>query len=137
MLERYFAKKTHLNHSSGEKIRVIRKRKGISSDELAERCHVTGASIRNYEGNVREVSEDMLVKLAELLAVDVSALYNRNISSVSDILHTLFDLERDGYVLPDLTDDNRSIILRTNSFLDSALNEWRNKHELLVSGELT
>ena len=54
----------------GKRLRIIRKQKGISTAEMAERCGVTSSGIRMMEQGQRYPSIDRLVRLA--IAMDMT-----------------------------------------------------------------
>lgn len=143
MLERFFSKKCRNNHSSGVKMRKIRLRKGLSTSDLGAKCNVTDAAIRQYEGDKRSPKEDKLQEIANALGVDVSALYDRKIESISDIMHILFEIESDGYVTPDIfpVNANRSRTLygvrALNEVLNEGIEKWCEKRELWETQQIS
>jgi transcriptional regulator with XRE-family HTH domain/KaiC/GvpD/RAD55 family RecA-like ATPase len=58
----------------GSRLRRLRNRSGISQTELARRIGVTPSTISQIEGNLIYPSLPALLKLAEVLAVDVNSL---------------------------------------------------------------
>lgn len=48
-----------------DRIRLLRKAKGLSQFEVAKAINVTKNAITNYEAGVREPDYDTLIKLAE------------------------------------------------------------------------
>ena len=58
----------------GSRLRKLRSRSGLSQTELAKRIGVTPSTISQIEGNLIYPSLPALLKLAEVLAVDVNAL---------------------------------------------------------------
>lgn len=57
----------------GDKIRLSRKKAGITQKELAERVGVTTRSIQYYEGNIRKPqTTEIIIKLAAALGQDVN-----------------------------------------------------------------
>ncbi len=76
------AKKTHNNHMEksqiikrlGERVRELRKAKGLSSDKLAELIGREGSFIRRLEtGRLKNIPED-IEKIAQALGVSVAEL---------------------------------------------------------------
>lgn len=52
----------------GEKVKMLRKEKGLTQAELAEKCGVTLRSIQNYElKSLFPKSQDVVMKLCEVL----------------------------------------------------------------------
>lgn len=58
----------------GEQVRLLRKMKGLSQEELAERCTLHRTYIGGIERGERNVSLLNILKLAEALAVHPSEL---------------------------------------------------------------
>lgn len=57
-----------------ENIKVLRKAKGYSQDDVAEKLHVTRQTISKWERNLSVPDADLLVKLAECFDVTVKDL---------------------------------------------------------------
>lgn len=55
----------------GENIRALRKARGLSQQELAERLHVVRQTVSKWEQGLSVPDADMLVRLAECLEVSV------------------------------------------------------------------
>ena len=62
------------NESLAGTLSQLRKKKGLSQAELAERLHVNQASVSRWEKGMGAPGAGMLQKLADVLEVDVSAL---------------------------------------------------------------
>ena len=143
MFERFFSKKCHSNRSYGAKLRQIRLRKGVSTAELGAKCNITDAAIRQYEGDKRTPKEDKLQEIANALGVDVTALYDRRIESIADIVHILFEVESDGYITPVRipADQNSSRttygVRALNEVLSEALEKWCEKRELFEKEQIS
>lgn len=58
----------------GENIRALRKARGLSQQELAERLHVVRQTVSKWEQGLSVPDADMLVRLAECLEVSVEEL---------------------------------------------------------------
>lgn len=130
MYQGIFVKKLQQTNSTGAKIRRIRTRKQISSTDLGGKCGITDSAVRHYENDVRLPNDDKLKEIAAALGVNVSALYDRKIESISDIMHILFELETDGFLIPgQLQSDDGSArnlfgIHIINGILGEAIEEW-------------
>lgn len=57
-----------------DRIAKIRRMRGLTQNELAEKAGVSARAIQNYEGGTRTPKKDILAKIAEILAVDEKAL---------------------------------------------------------------
>jgi len=62
----------HNNASVSERIRRIRKEKGLTQKQLASRLGVSQAMITKYEQSLRKPKIGTIVKIADALDVDVS-----------------------------------------------------------------
>ena len=58
----------------GESLVNIRKEKGISRKDFAERLQIPYTTLRNYETNQREPGHQLLIKMATILGVSVDTL---------------------------------------------------------------
>ena len=58
----------------GENIKALRKAKGLSQQELAERLHVVRQTVSKWEQGLSVPDADLLVRLAEALEVTVAEL---------------------------------------------------------------
>ena len=59
----------------GENIRALRKARGLSQQELAERLHVVRQTVSKWEQGLSVPDADMLVRLAECLEVSVESCW--------------------------------------------------------------
>lgn len=62
-----------------EKLKTIRKQKGLSQEELAIRLHVVRQTISKWEKGLSVPDSDMLIRLAEIFEVNVSDLLGEKI----------------------------------------------------------
>lgn len=58
----------------GKNIRLLREEKNLTQDELAEQLFVTRQTVSNYETGRSRPDVEMLVKIAEVLGVDVNTV---------------------------------------------------------------
>ena len=59
----------------GERIRLIRKGQGLSQEELAEKCGLTGNYIGFVERSQKQITLVTLKSIADALGVDIGALF--------------------------------------------------------------
>lgn len=72
----------------GENIKKLRTSKKLTQLELAERIHVTKATISAYENDTRQPSYDVLIKIAQLFHVSTDNLLgfsNKYVIDVTDL----------------------------------------------------
>ena len=65
----------------GENLKILRKRRGFSQEELAARLHVVRQTISKWEKNLSVPDADTLIRLAEILEVSVSELLDAKIEN--------------------------------------------------------
>ena len=58
----------------GENLKKLRKEKGMSQQEVAQRLHVVRQTVSKWESGLSVPDADLLVKLADVLESDVSCL---------------------------------------------------------------
>lgn len=119
-------------HSTGFKIQYLRERRNKTAEDLCKYCNVTRAAVNHWEQNRRFPDDKTLQIIADALKVDVAALLERNIRSIVDVIHILFEIAEDGSIVPDADG-----IRITNDILRDALAQWYDKHEQWKSGQIT
>ena len=75
----------------GKRIKMLRRREGITQKELANALGVGASTITMYETDKRVPNNDMFVKLADYFGVDVDYLLGR--SDVASSITNADDLE--------------------------------------------
>lgn len=139
MNTKYISNKIRREQTTGERIRTIRKRKHIMVKDLAKMCGVTSKTMQNYEAGERQATLERLDGIACQLGVDPAALYYR-FESISDLLHFLFEAEREGLIKPVkcIESPNDKLMpfgIRTsNEILNDALQAWAEERVLLDDG---
>ena len=61
----------------GNKIKELRKSKGLTQEELAIKCGLSKNGLWNYENNKRQINMDTLNKISTALDVDIEELLSR------------------------------------------------------------
>ena len=90
----------------GEAIRMARRRKGLTQEELAERLDITPAHLKHIESERRNPSVPLLFQMMELLDFSVDALVFQDRGGVIPI-HTDGLTERETEALRRLVDAMR------------------------------
>lgn len=90
-----------------ENIKVLRKAKGYSQDDVADKLHVTRQTISKWERNLSVPDADLLVKLAECLDVSVKDLLGDEIEIDKDTM--LDKLEQLNDILAERNRRNKKI----------------------------
>ena len=125
----------------GEKIRKYRLLKGWTQKELGIAVGFSAVTadsrIRKYESDLMTPRDEMRLKLANALDVDLSSISDTDIATYEDVMQALFLFEesyemdidtKDGKTL--LVFDNSNISIRT---LITFMNIWRNQKATLLS----
>lgn len=67
-----------------DNIKIIRRNKGYSQEELAEKIHVTRQTISKWENGQSVPTADLLKAMAEILGVSVSELMDGNAEKIAE-----------------------------------------------------
>lgn len=105
--------------------------RNLTQKELAIKSGLTDAAIRNYELGNRSPSKDQLQKIAEALECDISALINHDPNSIFEIMHIIFDYEKDTKFRPLVGEGETTSLLSNDQDFNNFLIEWdemRKKH---------
>lgn len=114
-----------------ERIKLLRERKGMTQDDLAERLGMNRANISNYErGIVTNIPADVLNKMADLFGTTVDYVLGRtNDTSSSEPTVEEFDeevraLARD---IQHLESDNKDLLKAMIKTMQARGREARNR----------
>lgn len=121
----------------GEKIKKIRKLKGISRKQLAILCGMSEFTLMNYEQGRNKVPKKQLELIAAKLGVNINALSNPTAADTFvSVAHILFDFE-DEYGLAVSQEDGFLCIRAEELTINNFLLEWYTMKEKLERGEIT
>lgn len=67
-----------------ENLKNLRKQKGLSQEELAERLHVVRQTVSKWEKGLSVPDADLLIRIAEIFETSVSVLLGDTIESSED-----------------------------------------------------
>ena len=95
---------------SGKKLKQIRLFRKLTQKELAIMSGLTDAAIRNSELGNRSPKIEQLRKIADALECDISALIDHEPNSIFEIMHIIFDYEKEMKLRP-LVDNSPSALL--------------------------
>ncbi|HNN96279.1 MAG TPA: helix-turn-helix transcriptional regulator, partial [Pseudomonadota bacterium] len=88
--------KNHL----GTKLRALRRREGLTQSELATRLSISASYLNLIENNRRPLPAQLLLQLAQLFSLDLSALAVEDEGRLmSDLLEVFGDPVFDGFGL--------------------------------------
>lgn len=81
----------NIKHSYGKYLRAARKRKGLSSQQLADICGVSRTAISRYENGLLQPGLDMRIKLSKTLNIPMEMM--STVTSDADMsLPTMIEL---------------------------------------------
>ena len=122
---------------SGKKLKQIRLFRKLTQKELAIMSGLTDAAIRNYELGNRSPNIEQLRKIADALECDISALINHEPNSILEIMHIIFEYEKDIKFRP-LADDGEITGLLSNDVdFNNFLIEWNEMRKKNYNDEIT
>lgn len=129
-----------------EKLKQIRKMRGLSIKELSEKTGLSAGFISNIERNINSPSIANLQTLCQILNVNIIDLLKKERSSVTVLKKEertlVFDSSSEGTKYYNLTPDNSKIdgicvVIEPNGVSDST--NWGHNHDevgLVIEGEL-
>lgn len=121
---------------SGEKLKKLRLLRELTQKELAIKSDLTDSAIRNYELGYRSPNKKQLLKIAEALECDVSALIDHTPISVFEFMQILFDYEDDLKIKPLIEESSIGLISHDENFNDFLV-EWDEMRKKHYSEEIT
>lgn len=116
---------------SGKKLKQIRLFRKLTQKELAIMSGLTDATIRNYELGNRSLNIEQLRNIVNALECDISALIDHEPNSIFEIMHIIFDYEKEMKFRPLAGQGEPTALLFHNPHFDDFLVEWdemRKKH---------
>ena len=122
--------------STGQKIRKIRERKGVTAPQLAANCGITKGAMSLYENGLRQISDEKRKAIADALGISEKALKDYQFRDDLDILFALFEMEERGYIQPQVIGD-RIEFLTANPLLQSSITVWSEKYQQCENGSLS
>lgn len=105
-------------YTIGKQIRICRKRKGISQEQLSEIINISASFLSCLENGYRSMSLETVVSIANALNVTVDMLLAENLSDTDSGSCEEFTL-----LLSDCSDYERRVLLDTAYALKSALRQ--------------
>lgn len=77
----------------GERIRVLRRKRGVTQGQLGDALGISGSAVGNYERGLREPDLDTIEAIADFFDVSIGDLMG---SDVHDSVHEKLDAIKDG-----------------------------------------
>lgn len=122
---------------SGKKLKQIRLFRKLTQKELAIMSGLTDAAIRNYELGKRSPNIEQLRKIADALECDIYALIDHEPNSIFEIMHIIFDYEKEMKFRPLAGQGEPTALLSQNPRFDDFLVEWDEMRKKHYSGEIS
>ena len=124
--------------TTGERIRSLRKQRGMTQQQLADAMGCTDAAIRNYEADKRTLKGDQLAAMAKALEVAPETLMPLDVGTAREALELLFRLEEEFGLAP-IGEGRLGISGKAKKApkLDAAIKAWERQSEALKSGEIS
>ena len=116
---------------SGKKLKQFRLFRKLTQKELAIMSGLTDATIRNQELGNRSLNIEQLRNIVDALECDISALIDHEHNSIFEIMHIIFDYEKEMKFRPLAGQGEPTALLFHNPHFDDFLVEWdemRKKH---------
>ncbi|WP_399544182.1 transcriptional regulator [uncultured Parvimonas sp.] len=98
---------------------------------------LTDVAIRNYELRNRSPNKEQLRKIADVLNCDISALIDHESNSIFEIIHIIFDNEKEMKFRPLAGNGEPTALLYHNPHFDDFLVEWDKMSKKHYNGEIT
>ena len=122
---------------SGKKLKQIRLFRKLTQKELDIMFGLTDAAIRNYELENRSPNKEQLRKIADALNCDISALIDHELNSIFEIMHIIFDYEKEMKFRPLAGNGEPTALLSHNTHFDDFLVEWDEMRKKHYNGEIS
>lgn len=110
---------------TGQRIADLRKKAGITQDQLAEKLYVTREMVSKWERDICQPDYIMVEKIAEVLAVSPDKIMSKNDAILNELYSFLSDTDSND-LLKDLNDflstlnlRDRSVFIRRYYYLES------------------
>ena len=110
----------------GERIKLLRKKRGYNQKELANLLGKSLPTIKKYESGERNPKPDQLQKIAEALGISVTVFLDYDINTVSDVLSLVMKLNEQSSLKISADKDKDGNYIPSSihmTFEDSQINE--------------
>lgn len=120
----------------GQRIRELRKRRGMTQKELAEASGIGESALRSFELGARYPKDVYLSSIARALRVRPEAFEVYGIETDAQLIHALFNLEGRFGIHPKLDGEPAVVAEGRARVLRKALRDWGRARRKLESGEI-
>lgn len=104
----------------GNEIKKLRKEKGFTQSELAEKCNLSKNAIWNYENNKRNPTVNTLNKIGEALGIDLGYLIAKPLKMDEETAEKLHELGYASEIMKNIKVDKETQLIEFNRFLAAA-----------------
>lgn len=104
----------------GDKIRTIRKSKGFTQKELAEKIGMGDTTIANYEKGIRTPKRNKIFKIAEVLNVSVEEFFPQNENKSQSVSVIPTPKEKLNVIFDNISADSKNKLLKYARLLQEA-----------------
>ena len=80
-----------------KRLQNLRKKKGLTQDELAEKLHTSRSRVSMYEQGKRQPDFEMQEAIADFFNVNIDYLFGRSDSSMSVLIETASKLSKEDF----------------------------------------
>lgn len=105
------------NGGFGTRVRLLRKRKGLTQVELAQRLGVTQRGISYYENEAANPSMEIIEKIAEAIGVSKRLLIEYDEQPIEEEPRPIRSLQQQMKVVPKLPLEDQRYLVRTIEML--------------------
>ena len=128
--------------TTGERIKRIREKKGLTQEKLAEACDISKGVLSDVENNKRNISSQKLLSIANILGASLEyllrgesgkAVGTEPIIIPIELSQAAEDLNLSYSQTLDLLNTSNSVVARRSDKFrrDLSVEEWKNLHQVL------
>lgn len=81
-----------MSNSVGNRIRLLRRHRGLTQEELGEKLFVNKATISMYENGLIDIKSSVIIELANALRIRPGYFFDGDIHNNMDAVGTLIDI---------------------------------------------
>ncbi len=107
------------------RLKEIRKQKGLTQTEVAQKLNIQKQTYQNYELGKREPSIDMLIKLADLFHTSVDDLIRDNKDEINESQHPRFS----DNLIEKIKQLNEYNLMKVEGYVENMLEEQKKENK--------
>lgn len=121
----------------GDRIRELRKRRGMTQRELAEASGVSESAISSFELGVRYPRDGYVIHIAAALGVRPEAFEVTGIETNDQLMHALFNLEERFGLIPVGGSIPALVVGFNDDELTESMRQWAERRVAVARGDMT